>query len=101
MSRQCGSCVHGIGGVSVKRWLALIVLLCVLDGTGCARRDPLPSWNEGATKQSITSFVAKVTTRGSLAFVKPAARIAVFDNDGTLWCEQPTYPQRVFIVDRI
>jgi phosphoserine phosphatase len=80
----------------------LLALLCVFSGaSGCAGRDPLPSWNEGATKRSITSFVAKVTTCGSPGFVDPAERVAVFDNDGTLWCEQPTYPQRVFIVDRI
>jgi phosphoserine phosphatase len=80
----------------------LLALLCVSNlAGGCARRDPLPSWNEGATKRSITSFVAKVTTHGSSDFVKAAERVAVFDNDGTLWCEQPTYAQRVFIVDRI
>jgi phosphoserine phosphatase len=88
----------------VKRWFELrawalfVVALCA---SGCAQRDPLPSWNEGPTKRSITSFVAKVTTQGSPTFVPPAERVAVFDNDGTLWCEQPTYVQRVFIVDRI
>jgi phosphoserine phosphatase len=86
----------------VKRVWVLLALSCVLNGAGgCAGRDPLPSWNDGATKRSITSFVAKVATQGSPAFVKPSERIAVFDNDGTLWCEQPTYAQRVFIVDRI
>jgi phosphoserine phosphatase len=86
----------------VTRLLVLWALWCASTGVGgCAAREPLPSWNEGPTKRSITSFVAKVTTPGSPAFVKPAERIAVFDNDGTLWCEQPTYPQRAFIVDRI
>jgi len=56
-------------------------------------QDPLPSWNDGKTKQSITEFVAKVTKEGSPDFVPPEQRIATFDNDGTLWCEQPMYFQ--------
>ena len=66
-----------------------------------AQGDPLPSWNEGPTKHSITSFVAKVTTQGSPTFVPPADRVAVFDNDGTLWCEQPMYVQLAFALDRV
>lgn len=54
---------------------------------------PLPSWNAGTTKQAIVDFVARVTTAGSAGFVPPAERIAVFDNDGTLWCEKPLYIQ--------
>jgi len=64
-------------------------------------RDPLPSWNAGASKQSISDFVARVTTEGSADFVPPAERIAVFDNDGTLWAEQPMYAQFFFAVDRV
>jgi hypothetical protein len=63
--------------------------------------DPLPSWNEGATKQSILAFVAKVTQVGSPDFVPVPERIATFDNDGTLWCEQPMYFQMIFAFDRI
>ena len=63
--------------------------------------DPLPSWNDGATKQSITNFVARVTTQGGPDFVPPAERIATFDNDGTLWIEQPMYVQLAFILDRV
>ncbi len=63
--------------------------------------DPLPSWNEGAAKTAILEFVAKVTKRGSPDFVPVAERIAVFDNDGTLWSEQPMYFQAFFIFDRI
>lgn len=63
--------------------------------------DPLPSWNDGAAKQAITAFVAKTTTDGSADFVPPAERIATFDNDGTLWSEQPMYFQAFFIFDRI
>lgn len=62
--------------------------------------DPLPSWNEGATKQAILGFVEKVTSEGA-DFVPPAERIAVFDNDGTLWAEQPLYFQAFYIFDRV
>ena len=63
--------------------------------------DPLPSWNDGETKQSIVDFVAKVTKEGSSDFVPIAERIATFDNDGTLWCEQPMYFQLIFALDRV
>jgi hypothetical protein len=63
--------------------------------------DPLPSWNEGAVKKSITDFVTRVTTQGGADFVPPAERIATFDNDGTLWCEQPVYFQVQFAFDRV
>jgi phosphoglycolate phosphatase-like HAD superfamily hydrolase len=61
----------------------------------------LPSWNDGAAKQSILDFVKKVTAEGSADFVPPAERIAVFDNDGTLWVEQPVYFQVQFALDRV
>ena len=54
-----------------------------------AQSDPLPSWNEGATKASIIDFVARVTAQGGPFFVPVEQRIATFDNDGTLWIEQP------------
>ena len=63
--------------------------------------DPLPSWNAGPAKQAITSFVAGVTREGGPDFVRPAERIAVFDNDGTLWAEQPMYFQLAFTLDRV
>ena len=66
-----------------------------------AQSDPLSTWNDGPAKSSITSFVARVTTQGSADFVAPAERIAVFDNDGTLWAEQPMYVQLAFILDRV
>jgi phosphoserine phosphatase len=62
---------------------------------------PLPSWNDGSAKRSIISFVEKVTAEGSRDFVEPEKRIATFDNDGTLWCEQPMYFQELFAFDRI
>ena len=63
--------------------------------------DPLPSWNDGLVKKSITTFVTKVTQEDSPDFVLPAERIAVFDNDGTLWAEQPLYVQLAFALDRV
>jgi phosphoglycolate phosphatase-like HAD superfamily hydrolase len=63
--------------------------------------DPLPSWNNGKAKQSIINFVSKVTEQGSPDFVPPAERIATFDNDGTLWAEQPMYFQLLFALDRV
>src|SRR5262245_17494302 len=63
--------------------------------------DPLPSWNEGPSKKAIRDFVAKVTKEGGTDFVPIAERIATFDNDGTLWSEQPFYFQLAFVFDRI
>ncbi|KRE20878.1 haloacid dehalogenase [Bosea sp. Root483D1] len=66
-----------------------------------AQSDPLPSWNDGKAKQAIIDFVAKVTRDGGADFVKPAERIATFDNDGTLWAEQPVYFQLQFAFDEV
>lgn len=66
-----------------------------------AQNDPLPSWNEGQVKSTIVDFVNRTTTQGTPDFVPPAERIAVFDNDGTLWSEQPSYFQLAFAIDRI
>ncbi|MFN6356332.1 MAG: HAD family hydrolase, partial [Cyanobacteriota bacterium] len=63
--------------------------------------DPLPSWMEGPTKQAILSFVAKVSEEGSPAFIPPAERIAVVDNDGTLWPEHPLPFQAAFAIDEL
>ena len=63
--------------------------------------DPLPSWNEGTTKQAIMDFVEGVTREGSPSFVPEADRIATFDNDGNLWSEQPRYYQLQFAIDRV
>src|SRR5215475_753105 len=83
----------------MRRFFFLLALLASL--TTARAADPLVSWNETPTKQAIVDFVEKVTREGSASYVKPAERIAVFDNDGTLWCEQPTYVQLVFSMDRI
>ncbi len=63
--------------------------------------DPLPSWTEGATKSAIIAFVETVTDPASEDYLPPAARIAVFDNDGTLWAEQPVYFQFLFALDQL
>jgi phosphoserine phosphatase len=63
--------------------------------------DPLPSWNDGPAKQSIIAFVERVTKPGSPDFVPIPERIATFDNDGTLWCEQPVPVQLYFALDRV
>ena len=63
--------------------------------------EPLPSWNDGAARSAIVKFVDTVTTQGSPDFVPESARIAVFDNDGTLWAEQPMYFQLIFAIDRV
>jgi hypothetical protein len=70
-------------------------------GTARAQSDPLPSWNDGAAKKSIVAFIAKVTNPGSPDFVQVPERIATFDNDGTLWCEQPMPVQFYFALDRV
>ncbi|MEC5398049.1 HAD family hydrolase [Uliginosibacterium sp. H1] len=82
------------------RFGMLLLSLCMLPGMAQAA-DPLPSWNAGASKQAITKFVADVTRKGSPKYVPPAERIAVFDNDGTLWSEQPLYFQFVFMLDQV
>lgn len=63
--------------------------------------DPLPSWNDGASKRAILDFVARVTDADCGDFVAPADRIATFDNDGTLWCEFPLQVQVFFLIDRV
>ena len=82
------------------RWLAAIALAAWCS-TGARADDPLPSWNEGPAKQAIIDFVTRVTDVGGRDFVLPEERIATFDNDGTLWVEQPMYTQVVFAFDRI
>jgi len=63
--------------------------------------DPMSSWNDGELKRSILTFVQSVADQNGPDYVPPAARIAVFDNDGTLWCEQPMQVQTFFLIDRV
>jgi hypothetical protein len=97
-------------GVSRRVLLSTLVLLPALSGPllpvptraqTVAPVGALPSWNEGANKQAILNFVSAVTRQGGPDFVPPAERIAVFDNDGTLWCEHPMYVQMAFVLDRV
>jgi len=83
--------------------IVTVALACMvfLMTTNARAVDPLASWNDGPAKQFIVEFVAKVTKEGSPNFVRPEERIATFDNDGTLWCEQPMYFQLLFALDRI
>jgi hypothetical protein len=83
----------------VVPFLALVLVL----GTafGGAQDEPLPSWRPGPVKARIVDFVRRVTTPGGAEYVPPAERIATFDNDGTLWVEQPMYVQLAFTLDRV
>src|SRR4051812_16904276 len=91
--------------LSRRALLSAMVLLSALaasgPGSAFAQTDQLPSWNNGQARTSITDFVDRVTRVGGPDFVAPAERIAVFDNDGTLWVEQPMYVQLAFILDRV
>jgi phosphoglycolate phosphatase-like HAD superfamily hydrolase len=79
----------------------LVPILTVLLSCVTFAADPLPSWNDGPAKQSIIAFVEKVTTPDSPDFVPVPERIAVYDNDGTLWSEQPVPVQFYFVADRV
>ncbi len=81
----------GLLGLACVCWLA----------AAAAADDPLPSWNAGPAENAIVEFVAAVTAEGSPHYVAPAERIAVFDNDGTLWVEQPMYTQLAFVLERV
>ncbi len=78
----------------------LVILACAFAAFP-ALADPLPSWNDGPAKRAILEFVLDVTTEGRPTYVPPSDRIAVFDNDGTLWSEQPLYVQLAFALDRV
>lgn len=80
----------------------LFVFFCFCNLSFCfGAMDPLPSWNEGKAKDSIVQFIEDTTTLGSKNYIDPEDRIAVFDQDGTLWVEQPLYTQFFFAIDRI
>src|SRR4051812_34809851 len=89
----------------LDRRTALGAMLAAIASTAAfpalAQADPLASWNDGPAKNSITDFVGRVTAQGGADFVPTAERIATFDNDGTLWVEQPVYVQLAFVLDRV
>lgn len=80
---------------------ALTILSCTPQNTALVMTDPLPSWNDGATKDSIIDFVRQVTDPAGENYVEIQDRIAVFDNDGNLWSEKPAYFQLFFAIDRV
>lgn len=80
---------------------ALGLMLLLASAMVAHAADPLPSWNDGQAKQAILDFVAKVTDKNSPDYVPPSERIATYDNDGTLWSEQPLYFQVFFALDRV
>jgi len=83
------------------RAAAFAATLLAAGSAALAQTDPLPSWNDAAPKQAIVKFVADTTKEGAPGFFPPAERIAVFDNDGTLWAEQPMYFQFGFAIERV
>jgi phosphoglycolate phosphatase-like HAD superfamily hydrolase len=85
----------------VKTMIWALVVAAIICPPARAQTDPLPSWNDGAAKKSITDFVARVTTQGNADFVPQLERIATFDMDGTLISEQPNFFQSVFAFDRV
>ncbi len=86
-----------------RRTLSLVALAAALFASAAHAQpaDPLPSWNEGAAKARILAFVQAVTDKAGKDFVAPDDRVATFDNDGTLWCEQPIYVQLAFMLDQV
>ena len=85
----------------VLTFLAALGIFPAMAQQSFSQAEPLPSWRDGAAKKSIIEFVTKVTQAEGTAFVPPAERVAVFDNDGTLWTEQPFYFQGLFVFDRV
>ncbi|MBK8210355.1 MAG: haloacid dehalogenase-like hydrolase [Rhodospirillales bacterium] len=95
---------HGLFALSrraVLRGAAYVLAASLAASPLAAADDPLPSWNDGPAKSAIVAFVAAVTTNDGADFVPPEERIVVFDNDGTLWVEQPFYTQLAFALDRV
>lgn len=88
----------------MKRLLTgfFIYILLLLTAAGAAAQsDPLPSWNDSASKRAIVAFVDSATKQGSPDYIPPEERIATFDNDGTLWSEQPAYFQMFYLIDQV
>lgn len=84
-----------------QRIAGIAVAVLLVTPVGAAFADVLPSWNDGPARKAIVDFVTAVTTEGGPDYVAPADRVATFDNDGTLWSEQPMYVQLAFALDRV
>jgi len=81
--------------------ILLLKLISIFIALQLSAEDPLPSWNEGKKKSAILQFIKETTQKGGKNYVPPDERIAAFDQDGTLWVEQPLYTQMMFAIDRI
>jgi phosphoglycolate phosphatase-like HAD superfamily hydrolase len=99
-SYNCSSYAHFFKQHATLIFTILIATL-VWNARAVAQTEPLSSWNDTAAKKAIVNFVGRVTKEGSPDFVKPEERIATFDNDGTLWVEQPNYTQVTFAIDEV
>jgi phosphoserine phosphatase len=93
--------LKGATAVKLIRLLAITLLVSLVPAMSARAADHLRSWNDGPAKQAIIEFVKATTDKGSPKFVRPEDRIATFDNDGTLWAEQPMYFQMLFALDRV
>jgi phosphoserine phosphatase len=82
-------------------FVSLVAVALGFAATAASAQDPLPSWNDGSTKQAIVDFVKTTTTQGGPQFVPPEARVATFDQDGTLWVEHPMYTQVMYCLERV
>jgi haloacid dehalogenase-like hydrolase len=89
--------MHQLKRVAAQFSIFIVVITVRIYG----QTDPLPSWNDTGPKKAIVAFVERVTKEGTSDFVPPEQRIATFDNDGTLWIEQPMYVQLAFVFDRV
>ena len=87
----------------MKLIFSTLGLLALVAGgvTNAKAQDPLPSWNDGSAKQAILAFVEEVTNKSDPKYVAPEARIATFDQDGTLWVEHPMYSQVMYCLERV
>jgi len=105
MSSRKLTLVHQFSRRVILSSLAVLPILIgplrAISAQAQVQQDALPSWKDGAAKRAIVDFIARVTREGGSDFVPPAERIAVFDNDGTLWSEQPMYVQLAFALDRV
>jgi phosphoglycolate phosphatase-like HAD superfamily hydrolase len=86
-----------------RRQLSTLLLFCLPVANAFAQQnsDPLPSWRDGATKRAILDFIRDATTAGAADYIAPADRLAVFDNDGTLWPEKPIYTEVAFAMEHL
>ena len=98
---QAGVNTGWIAPRCVYPWAAFLLILLLYPVAALAQTDPLPSWKDGPNRTAITDFVKRVTSDGSPDFIAPADRIAVFDNDGTLWAEKPVPFEIFFAFDEV